>query len=146
VGGGNAIDEQVAKIIKRPMTAGHLGEWLAAKISGIELEPSAVTAPFDGRFTARANVNVKWYLKREGLLDLTESEKLDCYLELTGPASAAPSSRGATRPRCIQFAPGTISARRPAGPGLICVASELVPGRRWRAAHPRQRGEAVPTT
>jgi hypothetical protein len=47
-------------------------------------------------------VNVKWYLKREGLLDTTESMALDYYLVLTGPASAAASSRGTTRPWCIE--------------------------------------------
>lgn len=102
----NAIDEKIAAIIQRPMTAGHLGEWLAARIFGIELEPSAVAAAIDGRFTSGPlqgrTVNVKWYLKREGLLDLTDSDKLDYYLVLTGPASAALSSRGGTRPWCIE--------------------------------------------
>ena len=42
-------------------------------------------------------MNVKWYLKREGLLDTTESAALDYYLVLTGPSSAAASSRGTTR-------------------------------------------------
>jgi hypothetical protein len=102
----NAIDGKVAKIISRPMTAGHLGEWLAARIFGIEIEPTAVTAAFDGRFTSGRlqgrTVNVKGYLKREGLLDLTQSETLDYYLVLTGPASAALSSRGGTRPWCIE--------------------------------------------
>lgn len=45
----NEIDEKIAKIISRPMTAGHLGEWLAARIFGIDLQPTAVTAAFDGR-------------------------------------------------------------------------------------------------
>jgi hypothetical protein len=102
----NAIDEKVAKIISRPMTAAHLGEWLAARIFGIELEPTAVTEAFDGRFTSGhlqgRTVNVKWYLKREGLLDLSKSETLDYYLVLTGRASAALSSRGGTRPWCIE--------------------------------------------
>jgi hypothetical protein len=88
------------------MTAGHLGEWLAARIFGIELEPTAVTAAFDGRFTSGhlqgRTVNVKWYLKREGVLDMTESETLDYYLVFTGPASAALSSRGGSRPWCIE--------------------------------------------
>jgi hypothetical protein len=86
----NAIDEKIAKIISRPMTAGHFGEWLAARIFGIELEPTAVTAAFDGRFTwghlQGRTVNVKWYLKREGPLDLTKSETLDYYLVFTGSA------------------------------------------------------------
>ena len=47
-------------------------------------------------------MNIKWYLKREGLLDTTESAVLDYYLVLTGPPSAAESSRGSTRPWCIQ--------------------------------------------
>jgi hypothetical protein len=47
-------------------------------------------------------VNIKWYLKREGLLDTTWSEALDYYLDLTGPPSPAESSRGTARPRCIQ--------------------------------------------
>jgi hypothetical protein len=102
----NAIDEKIAKIISRPMTAGHLGEWLASKIFGIELEATAVAAAFDGRFTSGRlqgrTVNVKWYLKRESVLDLTESETLDYYLVFAGPASAAVSSRGSTRPWCIE--------------------------------------------
>jgi hypothetical protein len=42
-------------------------------------------------------VNVKWYLKQEGLLDITEALILD-YLVMTGPRSAATSSRKSTRP------------------------------------------------
>ncbi|QYC44221.1 hypothetical protein Nocox_33255 [Nonomuraea coxensis DSM 45129] len=102
----NAVDAEMAAIIRRPMTAGHLGEWVAARVFGIELETSAVTAAFDGRFTSGPlrgrTVNVKWYLKREGLLDLTERAELDHYLVLAGPASPAASSRGGTRPWCIE--------------------------------------------
>ncbi len=46
---------------------------------------------------------VKWYLKREGLLDVTDSDALDYYLVLTGPASRALTSRGGTRPWCIEW-------------------------------------------
>jgi hypothetical protein len=102
----NAIDEEIAEIMSRPMTAGHLGEWLTGKIFGIELEPTAVNAAFDGRFKSGQlqgrTVNVKWYLKREGVLDLTTSERLDYYLVLAGLASSALSSRGGTRPWCIE--------------------------------------------
>ncbi|MGA4991435.1 hypothetical protein [Nonomuraea bangladeshensis] len=102
----NAVDEKIAAIIQRPMTAGHLGEWIAARVFGIELERSAVTAAIDGRFTSGPlhgrTVNVKWYLKREGLLDMTERAALDYYLVLTGPASPAASSRGGVRPWCIE--------------------------------------------
>jgi hypothetical protein len=102
----NVIDEKIATAIHRPMTAGHLGEWIASQVFDIELETSAVAAAIDGRFRAGPlqgrTVNVKWYLNRENLIDITESPALDYYLVLTGPASAAMSSRGARRPWCIE--------------------------------------------
>jgi hypothetical protein len=102
----NVIDEKIAAVIERPMTAGHLGEWIAARVFDIELETSAVTAAVDGRFRTGPlrgrTVNVKWYLKREGLLDIIEAPALDYYLVLAGPVSAAMSSRGGRRPWCIE--------------------------------------------
>lgn len=104
----NAIDAELARLIQRPMTSGHLGEWIAAQVFDIELEVSAVAAGIDGHFRSGPlqgrTVNVKWYLKREGLLDTTESDALDYYLVLTGPPSAAASSRGTTRPWRIDSA------------------------------------------
>jgi hypothetical protein len=101
----NAIDAKLAQIMHRPMASGHLGEWLASQIFDIELEKSAVTRGWDGRFRSGPlhdrTVNIKWYLKREGMLDTVQSTTLDCYLVLAGPASAAISSRGGTRPWCI---------------------------------------------
>jgi hypothetical protein len=98
----NAIDEEIAAITHRPMTSGHLGEWIAAQIFDIQLEQTAVAAGIDGIFRSGPlqgrTVNIKWYLKREGLLDTSESARLDYYLALTGPSAAAASSRGATRP------------------------------------------------
>ena len=102
----NAIDEKIAAVIERPVTVGHLGDWIAAQIFDIELETSAVTVAIDGRFRSGPlqgrTVNGKWYLKREGSIDITESPALDYYLILTGPASAAMSSRGGRRPGCIE--------------------------------------------
>jgi hypothetical protein len=102
----NAIDAKIAAVTQRPMTAGHLGEWLAAQIFDVELETSAVATAIDGRFRSGPlrgrTVNVKWYLKQEGLLDTTDHEALDFYLVLTGPVAPAASSKGGTRPWCIE--------------------------------------------
>jgi hypothetical protein len=99
----NVIDAEIAGVMGRPMASGHLGEWIASQIFGIQLEPSAVAAGIDGRFRAGPldgqTVNVKWYLKREGLLDLSDSSLLDYYLVLTGPGSSAISSKGWPGPR-----------------------------------------------
>src|SRR5690348_15442767 len=59
----NEIDRDIADVIKRPMTAGHLGEWVAAQIFDIQLEDSAVATAIDGIFRsgqlAGRTVNVK---------------------------------------------------------------------------------------
>ncbi len=101
----NDLDRRIGGLIGRPMTAGHLGEFIASRVFGIELETSASARAIDGRSTRGPlmgrTVNVKWYLKREGLLDLTPSDLLDHYLVLTGPPAAAASSRGHVRPWVI---------------------------------------------
>src|SRR5947209_4373340 len=98
----NSIDAKIAELISRPMTAGHLGEWIARHVFNIQLEDSATTPAYDGRFRSGPlhgrTVNVKWYLKREGLLDMSTTEGLDDYLVMTGPPAAAASSHGQTRP------------------------------------------------
>lgn len=97
----NRIDERIAQIIQRPVASNHLIRWIASRIFDIELEESA-TAPISGRFRAYPlagkTVKVKWYPKREGVLDMTESDTLDYYLVLTGPPSAASTSSGGSRP------------------------------------------------
>jgi hypothetical protein len=82
-------------------------------------------------------VNIKWYLKREGLLDTTESTALDYYLVLSGPPSAAVSSRGTTRPWCIE-AVFLFDARRLRSEQIMRgvkrgVASSVIK-RQWAAA------------
>lgn len=120
----NAIDDTIAAIIDRPMTAGHLGEWIAAQVFDIELERSASTAAIDGRFRSGPlqdqTVNVKWYLKQEGLLDISESDAPDYYLVLTGPRSSLLTSRGGIRPWRIDHvylfhAPSLLAEQRSRG-------------------------------
>lgn len=137
----NRIDARIAEIIHRPMTSGHLGEWVASHVFGIELEQSASAKAFDGRFRvgllSGKTVNVKWYLKREGILDITDAEVLDYYLVMTGPASAVASSAGSTRPWCIEnvylFDAQRLLAEQQARGVRIGVASS-VPNRYWAEA------------
>ncbi|MGH3929459.1 MAG: hypothetical protein ACRDTF_05725, partial [Pseudonocardiaceae bacterium] len=148
----NGIDERIAAVIERPMTAGHLGEWVAAQIFDIELETSAVTAAIDGRFRVGplqgCTVNVKWYLKREGMIDIIESSALDYYLILAGPASAAMSSRGGRRPWCIEAvylfdAQQLLDEQRARG---IKLGESSVRAAQWAAAeiYPRATNRILP--
>src|SRR3989442_10529692 len=102
----NTIGDAIAGVIGRPAERGHVGEYIAAQIFNITLERSARKRAHDGRFIAGAlagrTVNVKWYGKQEGVLDLHARGAPDYYLALTGPAGSAVSSRGGTRPWVIQ--------------------------------------------
>lgn len=137
----NRIDARIAEIIGRPMTSGHLGEWIASEVFGIELEHSASAKSLDGRFRAGPlhgkTVNMKWYLKREGILDMTDADTLDYYLVMTGPSSAAASSAGSTRPWCIEnvylFDAQRLLADQHARGVKTGVASS-VPNRFWEEA------------
>lgn len=101
----NQIDRKISKIIGRPSTRGHIGEFIASKIFKIRLESSAATKGVDGVFTEGPlkgkTVNIKLYGKREGVLDIAVHELADYYLVLTGPKSAATTSRGSFRPLVI---------------------------------------------
>ena len=103
----NEIDAKITKIIGRPALTSHVGEYIASQIFKIELEQSGTQKGFDGRFTEGPlkgkTVNIKFYPKRENLLDINPDleSALDYYLVLTGPKSSATSSRGTTRPWVI---------------------------------------------
>jgi hypothetical protein len=118
----------------------------------IELENSAASAAFDGRFASGPlrgrTVNVKWYLKREGLIDVTESDVLDYYLVLAGPAAPATRSRGGVRPWCLESV-YLFDARNLLGElrerGVKIGVATSVRAAQWAAAeiYPEQRNDAL---
>ena len=101
----NEIDNEIARLVNRPAQLGHVGEFIAARVFGIGLYSSATHAHSDGEFVdgplAGKTVNVKWYLKREGVVDLTPDCACDFHLVMTGPHSPAARTAGATRPWII---------------------------------------------
>jgi hypothetical protein len=151
----NEIDAAIAAIIGRPMTSGHLGEWIAAQVFNIALEDTAVAPAFDGRFRSGPlmgkTVNVKWYLKREGVLDMTESGTLDFYLVLSGPKWAAVSSHSSTRPWRIDavylFDAADLLVSQRARNVKIGVATSVL-NSQWDAAEifPHARNPQLPLT
>ena len=101
----NEVELKIAKIINRPSIMGHVGEYIASKIFNIDLEVSAATKGIDGYFShgnlKGKSVNIKWYGKKENLIDITPSYLPDYYLVMTGPPAPAVSSRGKIRPWLI---------------------------------------------
>jgi hypothetical protein len=63
----NAIDAELAALMRRPMPSGQLSERIDADAFDIELVPSAVAAEVDGRLRSGSLPS--------GPLDLTESTK-----------------------------------------------------------------------
>ncbi|WIG58063.1 MAG: hypothetical protein OJF49_000808 [Ktedonobacterales bacterium] len=103
----NAIDTLIARRVGRPAHIGHVGEFLACAIFNIQLEESATARAIDGRFVdgplAGRTVNVKWFTKHDGLLDINEDTSLDYYLVFKGPKTPPASSRGAIAPWVIEY-------------------------------------------
>ncbi len=101
----NIVDAEISKIINRPTERGHVGEFIASLIFGIELEKSAVTRGIDGYFKygklKGKSVNIKWYGKNEYILDINKNAIPDYYLVMTGEVSQPQSSIGKKRPWVI---------------------------------------------
>lgn len=104
----NRIAREITALVGRPAQIGHLGEFIASQVFDIALETSAANKGFDGRFMSGLfsgrTVNVKWYGKKEGLIDLGLDSLPDFYLVFTGPAGVATTSRGEDRPLLIESA------------------------------------------
>ena len=102
----NNLDFDIADKIKKPVTTGSLGEYIASEIFGIDLEDKGSNKGFDGRFRCgdlgckdknKNRVNVKWYTVRRNILSLHEDRTPDYYLVLSGPRFTGPS-KGVTHP------------------------------------------------
>lgn len=102
----NVLDNEIAAIIGYPAEKGHIGEFIASKIFNIALNKSATEKGQDGFFSEGnlkgKTVNVKFYGKRENILDLKPDFPVDYYLVLSGPKSNAAPSRGTNRPWTIE--------------------------------------------
>ncbi|HVB72567.1 MAG TPA: hypothetical protein VNE38_03330 [Ktedonobacteraceae bacterium] len=151
----NAIDEQIAALIRRPAQTGHIGEYIASAIFGIRLHQSASHGSSDGEFTsgplAGYNVDVKFYLKHESILDLNPDKPPDYYLVITGPKGTNNSSRDGVRPLAIESVflfdgPKIIETLRQNG-GKIGIASGIRK-EYWNAAeiYPHWNNKILPMT
>ncbi len=100
-------DNEIARITGRPSERSHTGEYIAARIFNITLQESASHKGADGHFVGRnllgKTVNIKWYGKQEGLLDINPEALPDFYLVMTGLRAGSAASRGTIRPWLISY-------------------------------------------
>ena len=107
----NTTMDKIACRTGRPALIGHTGEYLAKEIFSVELHESGNKEGFDGWFPRHRGfqpaslrgktVNIKWYTKREGILDIKLPNGPDYYLVFAGPKTPPRSSRKTTRPWVI---------------------------------------------
>lgn len=101
----NFLEGQIAELVGRPGERGHVGEFIASLVFDIGLHGAATAKASDGFFQGGPlvgkSVNVKWYGRQEGLLDVSPDPGPDFYLVLTGPRAPAACSRLAVRPWVI---------------------------------------------
>jgi hypothetical protein len=104
----NEIAAQITKLIGRPAQIGHIGEYIASKVFNVELHASASSKGSDGKFRSGSlrekSVNVKFYAKCEGLLDIRDDALPDYFLVFSGPRSQATTSRREDRLWSIDWA------------------------------------------
>jgi hypothetical protein len=139
----NRIDAALSACIRRPALPGHLGDWIAAQVFGIELEQHLAKG-VDGRFADGRTVNIRWYLKRDNLLDLREDGP-DHYLVLTGPKKVAD-----VRPMVVDAVylfDAAILVAELRGRGLKIGVGSSVRAQQWEAAeiYPRHNPSFVLT-
>ncbi len=101
----NQTEKEITALIGRPAQIGHLGEYIASKIFNINLHKSASFKGSDGFFAsgnlANSSVNIKWYAKLEGLIDININALPDYYLVLAGPTTQKTNSKDEARPWLI---------------------------------------------
>lgn len=88
----NEVDGAIAQLIDRPALSGHIGEFVAARVFGIDLERPGSHVGYDGTFRhpplAGKTVNVKTYSRNVWILDIS-GHHCDYYLVMTGPPGPA---------------------------------------------------------
>ena len=80
----NLVAAKISSIVGWPAMIGHVGEFIASRIFDIELLDSASAKGIDGHFRSGPlsgrSVNIKWYARQEGLLDITPEYLPNYYL------------------------------------------------------------------
>jgi hypothetical protein len=102
----NTVDAKIANIIGRPTHLQDLGEFIAEAIFGIALAESASHKDSNGRFTygplAGHSVDIQWYIRRDGEMNIKPDSLPDYYLVLAGPKSGVATMRSLANPWTIE--------------------------------------------
>jgi len=151
----NAVTARISQLVGRPAQVGDVGEYIAATIFDIELNPSASAKGHDGFFRpppplVGRSVNVKWGTPFEGGMDVSPDAPVDDHLALVSPRATSMTSKGVSCPWLIEavYLFDAIERRttlRAGGVGVaraIASRPRLVRGRRSAGTTPRRHVQA----
>ncbi|HEY0755936.1 MAG TPA: hypothetical protein VGD98_18405 [Ktedonobacteraceae bacterium] len=101
----NTVESNIANLLGNGVNLGTVGEHIAATIFGITLIPSTRSSEFVGIFASQPlrgkTVDVQWYPRREGFLNVHIAPAPDYYLVLAGPKQESSTARALINPWLI---------------------------------------------
>lgn len=101
----NTVESNIANLVGSGVNLTKVGEYIAATIFGITLLPSSHNFAFSGIFANAPlmgkTVDVQWYPRREGGLNVQTDPPPDYYLVLAGPKQESSTTRALVNPWLI---------------------------------------------
>lgn len=101
----NTVESNIANLLGSGVNLAAVGEYITAEIFGITLVPSSHHNEFAGIFAHRPlegkTVDVQWYPRREGFLNIHSEPAPDYYLVLAGPKQESSTARALVNPWLI---------------------------------------------
>lgn len=101
----NAVESNIANLLGSAVNLDTVGEFIAANVCGIRLIPSVQHNEFAGIFTNAAlmgkTVDIRWYTRREGFLNVHTDPTPDYTLVLAGPKLDQNEARALVNPWII---------------------------------------------
>lgn len=104
----NTVESNIANLLKCEVDLNIVGEQIAASVFGIRFMPTSVPGQSVGTFTRESltgkTVDVRWYLRREGFLNIHTDPAPDYTLALAGPKLDPSEARAFVNPWIITSA------------------------------------------
>ena len=101
----NTVESNIANLLGSNVNLSTVGEYIAATIFTITLISSTQNNEFTGIFASQSlrgkTVDVQWYPRREGFLNVHAESTPDYYLVLAGPKQESSTARALVNPWLI---------------------------------------------
>lgn len=101
----NTVESNIANLLGDSVNLSTVGESIAATLFGITLIPSSHHSEFVGIFAggplAGKTVDVQWYPRREGFMNVHSDPAPDYFLVLAGPRQESSTARALVNPWII---------------------------------------------